>query len=656
MLYKYDQKSLNKEIEELNKTGYTKIIKTDQKKGCLDILFYSTESKYEIYFYMDISPSNNNFQKKNNKIVKPGLFELNKLNSLISNFCESYIPEQHKELKDFFLFLKDYLESNLKGNNDIDSKNNSKELIFIYNKLENSTNLQLFFLSLSIHFIAILIKILVGQFGYSGEGDSPKFGDFEAQRHWMEITINIPVQDWYTNSKNNRGDYWPLDYPPMSGYHSYLLGKILEKFIPSSVELKKSKGYESPIFKIVMRFFALISDVLVFHVGVNLIFFYIFIYSKKSKNKKPSYALYYIALLLTLINPLMIIIDHGHFQYNNVMHGFFVLALYFLYTENYIFAIIFYSFCVNFKQMGLYYALPFPLYVIKKMFLSKPKNNEKTNNIIVSIIYIGIYGIITLITNVIIYLPWLKAKKINDVFSRIFPVRRGIFEDKVATFWCTINIVFKLNQHFKTEHLIKLALILTIIGCLIPIYAIFTCEKLTKKICTQCFFIVSFAFYLFSFHVHEKTIIVPFLAYLLNLPNMKNVLPSFTLVGMFSLFPLLKRENQIIPYYLTSILFYIICKLFLKIMNIKNNKKEKNNDENDDIIYWLFEICIFSIMLFYHFVDYTIPPPQSYPWFYPMLNAAFCFCYFISIFLYSNYDLLKMVTKKEEAYEKVKIN
>ena len=655
MDYKYDQKSLNKEIEELNKTGFTKIEKVDQKKGCLEILFYSSESKYEIHFYMDISPSNNNFQKKNNKIVKSGLFELNKLNSLISHFYESYIPEQHKELKEFFLFLKNYLESNLKENAKVDSKRDSKELLFIYNKLENSTNSQVFFLSLSIHFIAILIKTLVGRFGYSGEGDSPRYGDFEAQRHWMEITINIPVQDWYTNTALNRGDYWPLDYPPMSGYHSYLLGKILQKFIPSSVELKKSKGYESPNFKMFMRFFALASDVLIFHLGVNILFFYIFIHSKKNKSKKPSYALYYTVLLLTLINPLMIIIDHGHFQYNNVMHGFFVLALYFLYSENYILAIIFYSFCVNFKQMGLYYALPFPLYVIKKMFFNKSKNKEK-NNFIISIIYVGIYGIITLITNVIIYLPWLKAKRINDVFNRIFPVGRGIFEDKVATFWCTLNIILKLNQLFKIEQLIKLALIFTIIGCLIPIYSIFITKKITKKICMQCFFIVSFAFYLFSFHVHEKTIIIPFLAYLLNLPKMKDILPSFTLIGMFSLFPLLKRENQIIPYYLTSILFYIICKFFLKIMNFKNDRDEKNKVENDDTIYWLFEICIFSIMLFYHFVDYAIPPPEEYPWFYPMLNASFCFCYFICVFLYSNYDLLKMVYKKEGDYEKVKKN
>ena len=661
MQYKYNNKILSKEIEELNSTGYTKVLKIDQKSKCLEVLLHNSESNSQICFYMDISPYNNNFQKKNSKIIKTGLFDISKLNSLISSFCESYIPEQHNKLKDFFSFLNDYLETNFeknkKSNNNI--KGVSKELLYIYNKLENSSKIQIVFISLSIHIFVILIKVLVGQFGYSGEGDYPKYGDFEAQRHWMEITINLPVQEWYTNSRKNSGDYWPLDYPPMSGYHSYVLGKILEKFIPSSVELKRSHGYESRIFKLVMRSFALISDVLVFHVGVNLLCLYIFIYSKLSRNIKPSYTLYYTVLLLTLLNPLMIIIDHGHFQYNNVMHGFFVLSLFFLYVEKYVFAIIFYSFCINFKQMGLYYAIPFPLYVIKKLFFTKSKNNKNNDNSLVSLIYVGIYGIVTLITNVIIYLPWLKSNKMSDVFSRIFPVRRGIYEDKVATFWCTLNIFYKLNNHFNNNNLIKLALVLTIIGCLVPIIAIFGRKKISKTRCTQCFFIVSLSFYLFSFHVHEKTIIVPFLAYLLNLPNMINILPSFTLVGMFSLFPLLKRENQIIPYYLLSILFYIISKYALKLIDVKENIKGKNIYEmnvkkNNENIFWLMEIGVFIIMIFYHFVDYNIPPPKQYPWFYPMLNAAFCFCYFFCIFLYNNYTLLTKTFEKDQINQKEK--
>ena len=29
-----------------------------------------------------------------------------------------------------------------------------------------------------------------------GAGKPPMFGDYEAQRHWMEITFNLPVQEW----------------------------------------------------------------------------------------------------------------------------------------------------------------------------------------------------------------------------------------------------------------------------------------------------------------------------------------------------------------------------------------------------------------------------------------------------------------------------
>lgn len=31
----------------------------------------------------------------------------------------------------------------------------------------------------------------------AGAGKAPMYGDYEAQRHWMEITFNLPVKDWY---------------------------------------------------------------------------------------------------------------------------------------------------------------------------------------------------------------------------------------------------------------------------------------------------------------------------------------------------------------------------------------------------------------------------------------------------------------------------
>lgn len=30
----------------------------------------------------------------------------------------------------------------------------------------------------------------------AGQGKPPMYGDYEAQRHWMEITTNLPVSEW----------------------------------------------------------------------------------------------------------------------------------------------------------------------------------------------------------------------------------------------------------------------------------------------------------------------------------------------------------------------------------------------------------------------------------------------------------------------------
>lgn len=48
------------------------------------------------------------------------------------------------------------------------------------------------------------------------------FGDYEAQRHWMELTTHLPIREWYTYDL----EYWGLDYPPLTAYHSWLCGKM----------------------------------------------------------------------------------------------------------------------------------------------------------------------------------------------------------------------------------------------------------------------------------------------------------------------------------------------------------------------------------------------------------------------------------------------
>jgi hypothetical protein len=55
-----------------------------------------------------------------------------------------------------------------------------------------------------------------------GFGKQPMHGDFEAQRHWMEITNHLPMSFWYFYDLQ----YWGLDYPPLTAYHSWAAGKM----------------------------------------------------------------------------------------------------------------------------------------------------------------------------------------------------------------------------------------------------------------------------------------------------------------------------------------------------------------------------------------------------------------------------------------------
>ena len=622
MNYKYNRNILNKEIEELKKIKGLEISNINDKLKILDIVLFNNKLKYQIFFNLDISNENNNFFKKDFQIVKSDFIDKTNLHKIITKYYNDFNFNKSPILSEFFKNLLDKINSSKEIKNDYDLN------YLLKNFNLNNDNKNLIQKTLLIHFLSILFKILVGIYGYSGENDPPKFGDFEAQRHWMEITTNLNISNWYTNDKlTNPQNYWPIDYPPCSAYHSWFFGRIFKIIYPKSVGLLTSIGFESPMLKILMRLSALISDVIFFHISSNILIYYFHI-----KNNKKNYNKYYYHLFILLISPVLIIIDHGHFQYNQVMHGLFLFALYFLYNGNIILAIIFYCLCVNFKQMGLYYSIPFPLFALKYTF--------KNNNILISLTKIFLYGIVTLLTLGLIWFPWIITKTYEDVLRRIFPVKRGIFEDKVATFWCSINVFIKINN-YPQELIIKLCLLFTLLSCVNPILCLLFSKKLNYKITNLSFFIISFGFYLFSFHVHEKTILIPYLAYLLCYFSLDFILSSFTLISMFSMFPLLKRENQIFTYAILQIMFFISSKFIQKIINMQKIHKNKIYKKNYLVlIFNVLEILIILFILGYHICEYFIPPPEKYPWLFPLINSFSSFCYFFAIFLIANIKIL----------------
>ena len=118
----------------------------------------------------------------------------------------------------------------------------------------------------------------------------------------MELTNNLPIKEWYTNSTLNPLSYWPIDYPPMSAYHSFISGYFVKLIYPQCIKLRNSWGFESPFHKKIMRFIALFSDFFSYHIACNLFVKFIFIDNKTNKK----YHKYYISLIILLISPCLI--------------------------------------------------------------------------------------------------------------------------------------------------------------------------------------------------------------------------------------------------------------------------------------------------------------------------------------------------------------
>lgn len=175
---------------------------------------------------------------------------------------------------------------------------------------------------ITVGLFALLVRVAVSLHPYSGAGNPPKFGDYEAQRHWMEITINLPIKEWYRNSSNNDLRYWGLDYPPLTAYQSFIHGLFLKFFHPDSVAPFASRGHESYLGKLLMRWTVLSSDALIFFPAA--LYFIIVYYNQSSRTRKSELAWHTAVLLLS---PCLILIDHGHFQYNCISLGFTIGAV-----------------------------------------------------------------------------------------------------------------------------------------------------------------------------------------------------------------------------------------------------------------------------------------------------------------------------------------
>ncbi|XP_017275889.1 dolichyl pyrophosphate Man9GlcNAc2 alpha-1,3-glucosyltransferase [Kryptolebias marmoratus] len=462
---------------------------------------------------------------------------------------------------------------------------------------------------------------------YSGAGKPPMFGDYEAQRHWQEVTYNLPLQEWYFNTTDNDLNYWGLDYPPLTAYHSWLCAHIAKIINPEWVELHKSRGYEGPMHKLFMRTTVLVADVLIYIPAVVLYCLYLIDGSSK---KKVS------TLLCILLYPGLILIDYGHFQYNGVSLGFALWGVLALGLGWDVVGSMAFSLALNYKQMELYHALPFFCYLLGKC-------------VKVGLMGRGLFLLVrvaatVLVTFALCWLPFLSdPSQALQVVRRIFPVARGLFEDKVANTWCSLNTLIKIRSVLSGDSQLYLSFAFTLLAAL-P-----SSVKLLMKPTFWDFKLAlvnsSLAFFLFSYQVHEKSILLAALPVCLLLNDLPFMSIWFLQASTFSMLPLFLKDGLLIPYAVTSVAFLLSIYLLSALDHCSED--ELRVGAYRKLFYclpkvdlacgvrWKFYISV-ALMAGLSVLSVVSDPPPHLPDLFPVLVSMTAFLQFLGLFIHFN--------------------
>lgn len=366
-----------------------------------------------------------------------------------------------------------------------------------------------------------------------------------------------------------------------------------------------------------------------------------------------------IALAAILMQPATILIDHGHFQYNTVMLGLSAAAISSLLAGHARLASFFFVGALGFKQMALFYAPAIFAYLLG--ICISPRIN---------VLRFITIALVTVLSFAVLFAPLLLGSaydalrevdikeytppplislipftldpqnvlhapiiQLAQAIHRIFPFARGIFEDKVANIWCAIHTFHKL--HIYPQHIVsRFALLATLVAITPPCLIIFA--KPRRDLLPLAFATVAWAFFLCSYQVHEKNILLPLMPMTLLLathdglkPYMRSWIGFANVLGSWTLYPLLKRDGLQVPYYVLTLLWMYL--LGLPLQSIAGYGSGAPTAKSG---MWttLFHIPIYMAMAAWHIAEAWVQPPARYPDLWVVLNVligagGFGLCY-----------------------------
>jgi len=494
-----------------------------------------------------------------------------------------------------------------------------------------------------ILFLSFLLRVLVSGGSYSGAGvaGGRLHGDYEAQRHWMEVTTQLPLSEWYVQTKDNDLQYWGLDYPPLTAYVSWICGKAAEMVgLGEMVALHASRGYESDNGKLFMRATVWVTDALTMIPAVIMAI-------RAINAHKPRHIQLLLACLV-LVQPAFILIDHGHFQYNCFSLGMVAFAVYAIWRGRAYVASICFVLSLTFKQMSLYYAPAFFCYLLARSSRGKGRNHAMFTTFILRVLKIGLVVVGSFI---LCFLPFLSSTStLLAVFHRMFPFARGLYEDKVSNFWCATSVLIKWHLLIPRPTMLKLCAATTLLS-MAP-----SCVHVLMRPSRRAFLYTlastATSFYLFSYQVHEKSILLPLLPVALMAGQHPLIYAWMSIIANFSMYPLLYKDGHSLSYLALQFLFAMQALTYahstlmsgVESRHGASDKAPSTSSSNlaSRIVTWVLQhpillfravqVSLFGVIILHALWQFA-PAPARYPDLWTLLLVIYSAAHFILLHL-----------------------
>lgn len=379
-----------------------------------------------------------------------------------------------------------------------------------------------------------------------------------------------------------------------------------------------------------------------------------------------------IALMAILMQPAIILIDHGHFQYNTVMLGLVLASISSIIVNRLLWGCVFFVAALCYKQMALYYAPAVFAYLLgvclqphlnaqrlcaiavitaltffvmfSPLLLGALYDRKRNIQLTTDSDHSSLPPVLSWALNLCDPRSWYypPSLQLAQSIHRVFPFARGLFEDKVANLWCTLNTFHKLHIYPKPMAQ-RFSLLATLI-CILPAcmtISIFPRRELLPWTMASS----AWGFFLCSFQVHEKSVLLPLLPMTMLLGSNGGLGPEIrawvgwaNMLGTWTLFPLLKRDELRMPYFVLSLLWAFLLGLPPASLSLYIGSRQGNSHLT--ILTKLLHLFFYAGMVTWHLVEAFVEPPEGKPDLWVVINVVTGAAGFGICFLWCSWQLI----------------